>query len=50
MSFSLEIKMKIDLSTPPKVKDAYITMLPGDAVVVPTPFRDSFNANTCIVK
>ena len=30
MHFSLEITMKTDLSTLPKVKDVYITMLPGD--------------------
>ena len=30
MNFSLEITMKTDLSTLPKVKDVYITMLPGD--------------------
>ena len=30
MKFSLEITMKTDLSTLPKVKDVYITMLPGD--------------------
>ena len=31
MNFSLEITMKTDLSTLPKVKDVYITMLPGDS-------------------
>jgi len=30
MNFSLEITMKTDLSELPKVKDVYITMLPGD--------------------
>jgi len=30
MNFSLEITMKADLSELPKVKDVYITMLPGD--------------------
>ena len=30
MNFSLEITKKTDLSTLPKVKDVYITMLPGD--------------------
>ena len=30
MNFSLEITMKTDLSTLPKVKDVYITMLPGN--------------------
>jgi len=30
MKFSLEITMKTNLSTLPKVKDVYITMLPGD--------------------
>jgi methylenetetrahydrofolate reductase (NADPH) len=30
MKFSLEITMKTDLSTLPKVKDVYITMLPGN--------------------
>mgnify|MGYP003688544517 FL=1 len=30
MNFSLEIIIKTDLSTLPKVKDVYITMLPGD--------------------
>jgi len=30
MNFSLEITMKTDLSTLPKVEDVYITMLPGD--------------------
>jgi len=30
MTFSLEITMKTDLSELPKVKDVYITMLPGD--------------------
>ena len=30
MNFSLEITMKTDISTLPKVKDVYITMLPGD--------------------
>ena len=30
MQFSLEITMKTDLSVLPKVKDVYITMLPGD--------------------
>ena len=30
MNFSLEITMKTDLSNLPKVKDVYITMLPGD--------------------
>jgi len=30
MNFSLEITMKTDLSELPKVKDIYITMLPGD--------------------
>ena len=29
MNFSLEITMKTDLSDLPKVKDVYITMLPG---------------------
>ena len=31
MNFSLEITMKTDLSTLPKIKDVYITMLPGDS-------------------
>ena len=30
MSFSLEITIKTDLSELPKVKDVYITMLPGN--------------------
>ena len=30
MNFSIEITMKTDLSNLPKVKDVYITMLPGD--------------------
>ena len=30
MNFSLEITMKTDLSELPKIKDVYITMLPGD--------------------
>ena len=30
MKFSLEITMKTDLSVLPKVKDVYITMLPGN--------------------
>ena len=30
MNFSIEITMKTDLSTLPKVQDVYITMLPGD--------------------
>ena len=30
MNFSLEITMKTDLSTLPKVKDIYITLLPGN--------------------
>ena len=30
MNFSLEITMKTDLSVLPKLKDVYITMLPGD--------------------
>ena len=30
MNFSLEITIKTELSTLPKVKDVYITMLPGD--------------------
>ena len=30
MNFSLEITMKTDLSELPKVKDVYITMLPGN--------------------
>ena len=30
MHFSLEITMKTDLSVLPKVKDVYITMLPGN--------------------
>ena len=30
MNFSLEITMKTDLSVLPKVKDVYITMLPGN--------------------
>ncbi|OUW60365.1 MAG: methylenetetrahydrofolate reductase [Candidatus Pelagibacter sp. TMED203] len=30
MNFSLEITMKTDLSTLPKVKDVYVTMLPGN--------------------
>ena len=30
MNFSLEITIKPELSTLPKVKDVYITMLPGD--------------------
>ena len=30
MNFSLEITMKTDLSELPKLKDVYITMLPGD--------------------
>ena len=30
MNFSLEITMKTDLSDLPKVKDVYITMLPGN--------------------
>ena len=29
MNFSLEIGPKTDLSTLPKVKDVYVTMLPG---------------------
>ena len=31
MNFSLEITMKTELSTLPKIKDVYITMLPGDS-------------------
>ena len=30
MNFSLEITMKTDLSVLPKLKDVYITMLPGN--------------------
>ena len=30
MNFSLEITMKTELSVLPKVKDVYITMLPGN--------------------
>ena len=30
MNFSLEITLKTDLSILPKVKDVYITMLPGN--------------------
>ena len=30
MNFSLEITMRTDLSTLPKVKDIYITLLPGN--------------------
>ena len=30
MNFSLEITMKTDLTDLPKVKDVYITMLPGN--------------------
>jgi len=30
MNFSLEITVKTDLSELPKVKDVYITMLPGN--------------------
>ena len=30
MKFSLEITMRTDLSVLPKLKDVYITMLPGD--------------------
>jgi len=30
MNFSLEITMKTNLSELPKVKDVYITMLPGN--------------------
>ena len=30
MNFSIEITVKTDLSTLPKIKDVYITMLPGD--------------------
>ena len=30
MNFSIEITMKTDLSELPKVKDVYITMLPGN--------------------
>ena len=30
MNFSLEITLKTDLSELPKVKDVYITMLPGN--------------------
>ena len=30
MNFSLEITMNTELSNLPKVKDVYITMLPGD--------------------
>ena len=30
MNFSIEITIKSDLSNLPKVKDIYITMLPGD--------------------
>ena len=37
MKFSLEITMKTDLSVLPKVKDVYITMLPGND------FRDVAN-------
>ena len=37
MKFSLEITMKTDLSVLPKVKDVYITMLPGNN------FRDVAN-------
>ena len=31
MNFSLEITMKTDISILPKIKDVYITMLPGDS-------------------
>ena len=30
MNFSLEIGLKTDLSNLPKVKDVYITLLPGE--------------------
>ena len=30
MNFSIEITMKTDLSVLPKIKDVYITMLPGN--------------------
>ena len=44
MNFSLEITMKTDLSTLPKVKDIYITMLPGDN------FKDVANKGCELVK
>jgi len=44
MNFSLEITMKTDLSTLPKVKDVYITMLPGND------FRQVANKATELVK
>jgi len=44
MNFSLEITMKTDLSTLPKVKDIYITMLPGDN------FKDVANKACELVK
>ena len=44
MNFSLEITMKTDLSTLPKVKDVYITMLPGND------FREVANKATELVK
>ena len=44
MNFSLEITMKTDLSTVPKVKDVYITMLPGND------FREVANKATELVK
>jgi len=44
MNFSLEITMKTDLSALPKVKDVYITMLPGDN------FKDVANKACELVK
>ena len=44
MNFSLEITMKTDLSTLPKVKDVYITMLPGND------FKEVANKATELVK
>ena len=44
MKFSLEITMKTDLSVLPKVKDVYITMLPGND------FRDVANKAKELVK
>ena len=44
MNFSLEITLKTDLSTLPRVKDIYITMLPGDD------FKEVANKATELVK
>ena len=44
MNFSIEITIKTDLSVLPKVKDVYITMLPGND------YRDVANKASELVK